>query len=348
VDITKSNIDILIGKCLSGNATTDEIKQLEKWKNASEENNLIYKKNFKAWEKCETRITSDEMQQDKFKVESVYSNYLACRVRKITRLSFIYKIAAILAFPLALAISWYLFVYHGDSDKITENICRVTSPKGHVSKCILPDGTGIYVNTGSTIEYNTVSYNKKKREIHLEGEAYFEVTSNKDKPFKVITPFGDVNATGTSFNVIAYPEEETFETVLAEGSVQVQFKSGRRRSLNMKPGQRVIMDMSDFSLDVHSVEPEIFTSWRNGELIFKDATLNDLVKELERIYDIKFYMNPESLGDLRFRGMFSYDNNLILALEKIKKTSGVDYYIENKEVWLKKSNLIKNKLPMKQ
>jgi transmembrane sensor len=344
----KSNIEILIGKCLSGNATTDEIKQLEEWKNASEENNLIYKKNLKAWEKCETGITPEVIQQDKFKVESAYSNYLARKVRKISRLSFIYKIAAILAFPLALAISWYLFVYPGDSDKITENICSVTSPKGHVSKCILPDGTGVWVNTGSAIEYNTASYNKKNRAIHLEGEAYFEVTSNKDKPFKVITPFGDVNATGTAFNVIAYPEEKTFETVLSEGSVQVQFKSGRRRSLNMKPGQRVIMDMSDYSLDVHSVEPEMFTSWRNGELIFKDATLNDLVKELERIYDIKFYMNPESLGDLRFRGMFSYDNNLILALEKIKKTSGVDYYIENKEVWLKKSNLIKNKLPMKQ
>jgi len=348
VDITKSNIDILIGKCLSGNASTDEIKQLEEWKNASEENNNNYKKNLKAWEKCETRITPDAIRQDKFKVESAYSNYLVRKVRKITRLSFIYKIAAILAFPLALAISWYLFLYPGDTDKITKNTCMVTSPKGHVSKCILPDGTEVWVNTGSTIEYNTFSFNKKNRAIHLEGEAYFEVTSNKDKPFKVITPFGDVHATGTAFNVIAYPEEETFETVLAEGSVQVQFKSGRLRSLNMKPGQRVIMDMSDFSLDVHSVEPEIFTSWRNGELIFKDATLNDLVKELERIYDIKFYMNPESLGDLRFRGMFSYDNNLILALEKIKKTSGIDYYIENKEVWLKKSNLNKNKLPMKQ
>jgi transmembrane sensor len=340
VDITKSNIDILIGKCLSGNASIYEIKQLEEWKNASEENNLIYKKNLKAWEKCEARISPDVIQQDKFKVVSAYSNYLALKLRKISRLSFLYKIAAILALPLALAVSWYLFVYPADSDKITENICRVTSPKGHVSKCILPDGTGIYVNTGSTIEYNTVSYNKKNREIHLEGEAYFLVTSNKDKPFKVITPFGDVHVTGTAFNVIAYQKEEIFETVVAEGSVQLQLQlmSGRRRSLNIKQGQRIIMDMSDFSLDVHSVEPEIFTSWRNGELIFKDATLNDLVKELERIYDIKFYMNPESLGDLRFRGMFSYDNNLILALEKIKKTSGIDYYIENKEVYLKEFN----------
>ncbi|MDD4145239.1 MAG: DUF4974 domain-containing protein, partial [Prolixibacteraceae bacterium] len=64
----------------------------------------------------------------------------------------------------------------------------------------------------------------------------------------------------------------------------------------------------------------------------------DLIAELERIYDIRFHLKPENLGNFRFRGMFSYNNNLIEALEKIKKTSGIDYYIEKKEVWLKSSN----------
>jgi transmembrane sensor len=338
VTINKINIDILIGKCLSGNATTDEIKQLEEWRNLSEENQVIYTGSSKVWEKSEPVINPNTIQKDKLRVESAYNSFLAGKVKKISRLSFIYKIAAILALPLTFAISWYFFEYQGDANSPSGQICSITSPKGHVSKCILPDGTAVWVNTGSTIEYNTALFDKENREIILNGEAYFEVTSNKDRPFKVITKYADVNVTGTAFNVIAYPEDDIFETVLAEGNVHLEFKAGRCNPFYMKPGQRVILNVPDNKLDVESVEAELFTSWRNGELIFKDATLNDLVKELERIYDIRFHMKPSSLGQLRFRGMFSYDNNLILALEKIKITSGVDYYIENKEVWLRESN----------
>ena len=76
---------------------------------------------------------------------------------------------------------------------------------------------------------------------------------------------------------------------------------------------------------IEKAEADFYTSWRNGEILFKDATLNDLVKELERIYDIKFYLKDPSLGEFRFRGMFSYNNNLIEALEKIKRTAGINY-----------------------
>jgi ferric-dicitrate binding protein FerR (iron transport regulator) len=73
--------------------------------------------------------------------------------------------------------------------------------------------------------------------------------------------------------------------------------------------------------------------------LFKDATLNDLIKELERIYDIRFHLKDPALGEYRFRGMFSYNSDLIEALEKIKRTAGINYYIENKEVWLNKNQL---------
>lgn len=333
-----NHIDILIGKSVSGNASPEEIKELEQWKIFADANRLLFEKSKKAWEKGEKHIPESILQQDKSKLESEYNKYLSGKVRKISRQSFIYKIAAILAFPIALSIGWLIF---GESEKpvqLAEQFYEISSPKGHVSKVKLPDGTEVWINTNSTIIYDASSFNSNKREIQLKGEAYFEVTSIEEKPFTVVTPHANVKVTGTNFNVISNPESQSFEAVLSEGSIQLEFKSGERESFNMNPGQRIIYHTGKNDLIIQQVDANMFTSWRNGELLFKDATLNDLIKELERIYDIQFHMKPESLGNFRFRGMFSYNNNLIEALEKIKKSSAIDYYIENKEVWLKKSN----------
>lgn len=332
-----NHIYILIGKVLSGNATSEETQELEKWKNAAQENQYLFEKSKKAWGKGEKFISETSLQKDRSKLESEYNRYLSARVKKMNRQSFIYKIAAVLAFPIAMAIGWYLF---GESEKpvqLAEQLYEISSSKGHVSKVKLPDGTQVWINTNSSIVYDAASFNQNNREIQLKGEAYFEVTSSEEKPFIVVTPHANVKVTGTSFNVNAYPASPLFETVLAEGKIELQLKSGTIESLHVEPNQQVIFNSIDKKFHMQQVEVEMFTAWRNGEIIFKDATLADLIKELERIYDIQFHLKPASLGELRFRGMFSYNNNLIEALEKIKKSSNLDYYIENKEVWLKKT-----------
>ncbi|MFW5755241.1 MAG: FecR family protein [Tangfeifania sp.] len=331
-------IDNLIAKTISGNATSQEIKELEDWKNESSTNDQLIQKSRKVWHKTTSHLSDNEINSDKSGLSHSYNRYLLEQIQRIRRKTFIYKLAAILAFPVALAIGWYFSDAPVNFQYAPVQLAQVTSPKGHVSKCVLPDGTQVWINTGSTITYDAARFNKNFREIKLEGEAYFEVTSNKETPFRVNTPMAHINVTGTAFNVTAYPGDTNFETVLAEGSVNLEFKSGVGKNVAMKPGQRVIYNQKTAELDIHEVDASIFTSWRNGELLFKDATLNDLIYELERIYDIKFHLQPTDLGEFRFRGMFSYNNNLIEALEKIKRTSGIDYYIENKEVWLKKKN----------
>ncbi len=330
--------DILIGKSVSGNATSEEIKELEQWKLSADENHRQFEKSKKAWEKGEKHIPGSTLIYDKFKLENEYNKYLSGKIRRISRQSFFFKIAAILVFPIALSVGWYVF---GKSEKpvqLTEQLYEISSPKGHVSKVLLPDGTEVWINTNSSIIYDASAFNRNNREVQLKGEAYFEVTSSQENPFTVNTPHATVRVTGTAFNVNAYPSSLLFETVLAEGKIELQMKSGDTEFLNVEPNQRVVFNSVNKKFDIEQVEAEIFTAWRNGEIIFKDATLADLVKELERIYDIEFHMQPANLGQLRFRGMFSYNNNLIEALEKIKRTSKVNYYIENKEVWLKKSN----------
>ena len=329
------DIEILIGKSISGNITLVEKKELKSWIAASDTNQILYNQTLKAWAKSKNLLSGSKIKEDKFKVQVEINKDLQSQIQKSSKRNILYKLAAILAIPIALTISWY--IVQNQNNNFEENqFCEISSPKGNVSKCLLPDGTEVWINTGSTITYNTNNFNKDIREVKLDGEAYFKVSKNIEKPFKVITPLGNVKVTGTEFNLKSYSESNKFETVLDEGSVELCFLSNNRQYVDLLPGEKAVYNSKKNKIIITQVDSEIYSSWRNGEIIFKDATLNDLIIELERIYDIKFYLVNKEIGEFRFRGMFCYNNNLIDALEKIKKTAKLDYYIENKEVRLSK------------
>lgn len=330
---SQNDIDLIIGKAISGNATVDEISKLNVWKSYSPENQKIYDKSLQAWKKSESWISETQIVADKVAVQRAMNKSLSLQLHKLKRNSQLLKIAAVLALPIALAISW--FVLNTNVEKNTAvQLCQISAPKGHISKCTLPDGSEVWVNTNSSITYNTATFNTQNREIKVSGEAFFKVTKNKDRPFVVENDLAKIVVTGTQFNVKAYPNTDCFETVLAEGSIELHLNKGSGQVVDLVPGECAVFNSSERKISIREVDPNMYTSWRVGEILFKDATLNDLIVELERIYDIQFYMKNKNLGNYRFRGMFSYNNNLIDALEKIKKTAGVDYYIENKKVWL--------------
>ncbi|MGQ8335574.1 FecR family protein [Sunxiuqinia sp. A32] len=327
----------LISKVISGNATEDEVLRLNRWLSESEENRKIYRDSKNAWKNSETWIAPGNIQQDKLKIVSEINRRLLHESVRNRKRSIVYLVAAILAFPIAIALS--NFFISGPSLDVHLAVSQVSSPNGHISKCILPDGTVVWINSESTITYNAEGFAEGTREVKLEGEAYFDVTKNEGKPFYVRTNLADVRVTGTSFNVKAYSDSKLFETVLKEGSIELEL-GGRdeNQKIKIKPGERAIFEADQKKLLIQNVDARIYSAWRNGQLIFKDATLNDLIKELERIYEVEFKLNDPELGNYRFRGTFSYDNNLIKVLEKFKVTAQIDYYIRNNEVWLTKNN----------
>ncbi len=331
------DIDILIGKCISGNATSEEISSLKVWKAASPENLKTYNTTVNAWRKSKNWLPNSQVQTDKATLQQEMNKRLSLQVYKLRRNSQLFKIAAVLAFPIALALSWFVF-QNINNEQQQAQFCEISAPKGHVSKCILPDGSEVWINTNSSISYNTTTFNKTNREIEVSGEAFFKVSKDKRKPFVVKNSLADIVVTGTEFNVKSYPGFDIFETVLAEGNIELHLKSTQQQIIELAPGEHAVFNSNKKEVKINKVDPDIYSSWRNGEILFKDATLKDLIVELERIYDIRFHLDEEDLGKYRFRGMFSYNNNLIDALEKIKKTAGMDYYIENKEVWIRSKN----------
>lgn len=335
---TKNHIDILISKVVSGNASPEEMEELDDLLKSSDETRILFENSKKMWEKTAHHIPVSLLDEDKSRLRADYCRHLSGQVRRSGRQLLIYKIAAMLALPIGLAIGLYLLQQSPSHRHETANYCEVAAPSGNICSCTLPDGTKVWVNAGSSVTYDITEFNRKSRSVTLSGEAYFEVESDPKKPFRVISPYADIKVTGTAFNVSSSMERQKFEVVLAEGTIELQFKAGARESFNLNPNQRLVYFAMNDEIDLQAVDARLFTSWHDGEIIFKDATLNDIVAELESIYNIRFHLTPQSIGEMRFRGMFSYNNNLIEALEKISKTSGLSYYIKDKEVWLTKTN----------
>lgn len=325
--------DNLICKYLSGNISIEEKNEFDSWLNSSSENNQYFLNSKKAWELSKCYISPESTARDKANLLGKIHQHQNISYKRTRRQLFTYKIAAILAIPLTLAFSWYFFKQHVPVAP-EPFVCELIAPKGHIAKCILPDSSEVWINTGSSLTYNTGSFNQQSREVHLSGEAYFEVAKNKEKPFVVLTENAKIHVTGTAFNVKDYPGSGLFEAVLAEGGIEMELNNHVHEKINLTPGEKAIFQKEKNEIFIENVETGLYSSWRNGEIMFKDATLSNLITELERIYDIRFHLGDPQLGEFRFRGMFSYNNNLIDALEKIKRTADIDYRVENKEVWL--------------
>ena len=202
--------------------------------------------------------------------------------------------AAIIAGLLITSgIVFYNIKKQFDSEKsIIEN---VSVPYGAKTSLVLPDGTEVWLNSGSTI-----SYPKRygdTRNVDLAGQAYFHVVKNS-KPFIVKTKYGGVEVTGTSFDVKAY-DDDSFETTLVEGSVKV--KNINNKFINLDPGQQAILT-DDNKFLLKNVNTELFTSWKDGKLIFVNEPFEKVAKQLERWYNVKIELQGERLKKLGYTG----------------------------------------------
>lgn len=326
-----NHIDLLMASYLSGEATETEKAELSEWLESLSANKKRFVEYQQIWTKSQTYFPSGEILSDQLKLKDQLIHQLSIR-KPAQSLSFwIYRVAAILALPLMLGIGWYW----GNSET-SENstLCEVSTPKGHISKCVLADGTEVWLNAGSTLRYPS-TMNGNLREVNLDGEAYFKVSKNKHKPFVVNTQLAQVKVLGTVFNLKAYSSDKNVETTLEEGSVEFKLNNNPKNPIELKPGEQVIFNKSDQKLAVNKVDTYLHTAWKDGKYVFKDAELKDIITELERLYDVKFHVQNDSLLHMHFRGMFEYDQNIFSALERLELTTNMKYKMDGRQIWLK-------------
>ncbi|WP_372936152.1 FecR family protein [Seonamhaeicola sp.] len=188
----------------------------------------------------------------------------------------------------------------------------LTVPYGKRFKVELSDGTLVDLNAGSSLKYPVNFVKGEPRKVFLNGEAFFNVTKDKDHPFIVNANEIDVKVLGTKFNVSSYPEDENINTVLVEGSVGV-YKKGeaednKQTPTMLKPGNKAAWNKTSNTINVSQTDIESHIAWINGRLILYEVPFNDILKKLERQYNVVLVNNNKALEGRYFTAKFDVED----------------------------------------
>ena len=228
---------------------------------------------------------------------------------KLSFLHYWQQVAAILLLPL-LILSAYL--YFKPASQIAETYQELFTPYGTWSVVNLPDGSKVWLNAGSSLKYPT-QFNDKQRVVSMQGEAYFEVESDKEHPFIVKTKQLTVEATGTAFNVNAYAPDHVAAVTLVKGKVAVTLD--QKKTISLSPGEKIDYNLAISLYNVNKTNTYKWCSWKDGILIFRDDPLEYVFKRLGQTYNVEFILKDAELGKYSYKATFEGESlNEILRL----------------------------------
>jgi len=237
------------------------------------------------------------------------------------------RVAAVLLLPLLTALALFLFQYRS-SDRLA--MTTMTTPAGIQSRVELPDGSRVWLNSESEVHFPVSFKGQKERKVKLIGEGFFEVASDRKKPF--IVSAGDeldVMVTGTVFNVSAYENEPDVSVALVEGGVKIQKGADKNCSVlaEMKPGEVACFDKSSEKISVsreNDLEP--YTAWKEGRFVFINEPFESVLRTMERKYNVKYKIEDPRLLEYRITATF-LDETLEEFLRIITLSSPIEYEI---------------------
>jgi len=307
----------LIDRFLKGVATEEEVSQLSAWLKENERHRQYFDEINEAYQ---TTImfsskTGDAWKKLQERIEMPLVSDTTERASQRTRLFSPLRIAAGIGI---VAISSYLAITFGLVGTHTaERTTVVAKANRKNTYLLLPDGTKVWLNTNSTLEYPP-SFKDDSRLVVLKGEAFFDVQKN-GKPFIVKTENMQVLVKGTRFNVQAYKNEAAVKTTLEEGSVELRVS--RDNSLyEMKPGDQITLDKHLNHVTMKKVDPSLFTAWKEERLVFDNTPLSSIVAKLENRYRADITMKGAPVMNERF-SMTIENESLEEVLEFIRLSS---------------------------
>lgn len=225
-------------------------------------------------------------------------------------------------------------VYHAKitAEKLAYNVLKV--PYGKKFELQLSDGTHVHLNSGTSLKYPVHFVKGEDRQVFLSGEAYFEVSEDKTHPFIVNAEELNVRVLGTRFNVACYPEDRFTDVVLVEGSVGMYTKDeifDAEKNTLLEPGFKGRFDKTQHRISSKEVITGIYTSWINGELVFRNMSFENILKKLERHYNTRIINNDTVLAGELFNASF-VNEPIEKVFQNLKTTYGIDFTIDNNQI----------------
>ncbi|MBB6274260.1 ferric-dicitrate binding protein FerR (iron transport regulator) [Pedobacter cryoconitis] len=204
----------------------------------------------------------------------------------------------------------------------------IETPRGGQYQVNLPDGTKVWLNAASSLSF-PARFSGTQRQVTLKGEAYFEVAKNKNMPFIVNSSKQKIEVLGTHFNISAYADESHAKTTLAEGSVKVSLTAHSQEQQILKPGQQAI---TSNHIQVVPVDIEEALAWKDGLFMFNDEGLENIMKKVERWYDVKVDFQENDLREKHFSGTVSRFGKVSQILKTLELTGSVHFKIEGRKI----------------
>lgn len=304
----------LIRKYLSGDCNSVEKQQVESWMQSDEENRDFVKSLEKiwavdpkdeivvdakaAWNTFKHKLTEDNPNRDQKRIRTTYSK----------RKNGWVKVAA-MATAAAILIGFLVYIYIPQlnfGDKMASQkpqMERITTRKGQRTVLRLSDGTQVHLNAASTIKIPT-DFGDSTRDVYLEGEAFFEVTHNPQKPFLVHTANAYTRVLGTKFDVKAYPGDDPVRVVVKEGRVALGSSSNPDTTHNKITRNHMGTLSRKGKMQISAVRIGKYVGWKDGRLTFESTPLKEMIPQLERWYDINIEVADSSLYSQRMTASF--------------------------------------------
>lgn len=303
----------LLYKFFDGKASKAEKDAIRIWLEKSSENEKEF---FKEREFFDAVILSGTLPQ----TFGIKKTHLAFR----RLLREVLKVAAV----LVLAIGCGTYLYKAEIRRIGHAMNIITVPAGQRVNLTLPDGTNVWLNARSEMRY-PAAFTGGKREVTLDGEAYFEVMHDEAKPFVVQTAKCDVEVLGTKFNVEAYSDSEDFNTALMEGSVKVTNNQYPSNQVLLSPDH--IASLKGDRLSTSPIaDPDVFR-WREGLICFRNMSFEQLMVRFEKCYGIRIIVQNKQLVDYICNGKFRISDGIDNALRILQKDAKYTFERNNDE-----------------
>ena len=228
------------------------------------------------------------------------------------------KVAAVIAI---LLMSGLLYMMTKKADQYLGSQ-TINVPAGQYVNLSLPDGTEIWLNSRTRIEY-PVSFNKKERVVKLDGQAYFEVAHDEDSPFVVETSKGKIKVLGTKFDVNAYADQNNFETTLMEGRVEIGLNSGGEKPVVLNPDTKA--SLSEGKLVITRIPDYDVYRWKEGLICFNNASFEEIMNDFKRIYGIDIILENTSVNKYTYTGKFRFVDGIEYALRVLQRDISFKY-----------------------
>lgn len=201
-------------------------------------------------------------------------------------------------------------------------------PFGKKFQIVLSDGTMVHMNSGSSLRYPITFVTIGKREVFLSGEAFFKVAKDSERPYVVHANDLDIMVLGTEFNVSVYDNDDLIETTLQEGSVKVVSANSEQL---LVPNEQSVWNKSNSKLEKKTVKIDQFTDWMQGKLSFRSTPFKEIIKKMERHFDVQIINNNKDLNEERFTALFE-DETIEQVMSYFSKGYGFDFKIEERTI----------------